>query len=401
MENVNPFVPASPNGLRAKISRELNELRAILVVIDSRLKNINHMQFTIPSHVPPEQLLNDFENSPDMFDMGNSKSDSESNDTSFISPFLDFDVESNDGEVINELIEYGGAGNFYYNKIINSIDGNDLAFPCMIEDIWEFIVSDIADVVMGRPFRAVSQLKYDRVKGLISITRIFDTYIFRMPRTIPRLKNFNWSIVFGEPPYPFNYPTRRLTMEEMLAKFIDEGRREHEEMEMFIKEFRTTNELLLKTRSNLLSELTIEEKSHDDGVENKSSSIRERTTQPLVKPQQSSVLFPNRLNELAELRDGVYENTRIYKEQTKKWHDSRLRGDKDFKVGYKVLLYNSRLKMYPGKLKSKWSGPNIVKTVYPHGAIEITDKDGFSFKELQKEIDELGKVSTSLEVLES
>ncbi|GJS68300.1 putative reverse transcriptase domain-containing protein [Tanacetum coccineum] len=38
------------------------------------------------------------------------------------------------------------------------------------------------------------------------------------------------------------------------------------------------------------------------------------------------------LNELAELRDGAYENTRIYKEQTKKWHDSRLRGDKDFKV---------------------------------------------------------------------
>ncbi|GJX36828.1 putative nucleotidyltransferase, ribonuclease H [Tanacetum coccineum] len=86
------------------------------------------------------------------------------------------------------------------------------------------------------------------------------------------------------------------------------------------------------------------------------------------------------LNELAELRDGAYENTRIYKERTKKWHDSRLRGDKDFKVGDKVLLYNSRLKMYPGKLKSKWSGPNIVKTVYPHGAIEITDRDGVSFK---------------------
>ncbi|GJV80697.1 reverse transcriptase domain-containing protein [Tanacetum coccineum] len=85
-------------------------------------------------------------------------------------------------------------------------------------------------------------------------------------------------------------------------------------------------------------------------------------------------------NELAELRDGAYENTRIYKERTKKWHDSRLCGDKDFKVGDQVLLYNSRMKMYPGKLKSKWSGPNIIKTAYPHGAIEITDKDGFSFK---------------------
>ncbi|GJR65590.1 retrovirus-related pol polyprotein from transposon TNT 1-94 [Tanacetum coccineum] len=47
-------------------------------------------------------------------------------------------------------------------------------------------------------------------------------------------------------------------MEEMLAKFIDEGRREHVEMEIFIKEFRTTKELLLKEQSNLLSELKIE-----------------------------------------------------------------------------------------------------------------------------------------------
>ncbi|GJW10204.1 reverse transcriptase domain-containing protein [Tanacetum coccineum] len=86
------------------------------------------------------------------------------------------------------------------------------------------------------------------------------------------------------------------------------------------------------------------------------------------------------LNELAELRDDAYESTRIYKERTKKWHDSRLCGDKDFKVGDQVLLYNSRLNMYPGKLKSKWSGPNIVKTVYPHEAIEITDRDGYSFK---------------------
>nr|GEV90154.1 hypothetical protein [Tanacetum cinerariifolium] len=86
------------------------------------------------------------------------------------------------------------------------------------------------------------------------------------------------------------------------------------------------------------------------------------------------------LNELAKLRDVAYENTRIYKERTKKWHDSRLRGDKDFKIGNQVLLYNSRLKMYPGKLKSKWSGPNIVKMVYPHWVIKIMYKDGFIFK---------------------
>ncbi|GJV13832.1 reverse transcriptase domain-containing protein [Tanacetum coccineum] len=85
-----------------------------------------------------------------------------------------------------------------------------------------------------------------------------------------------------------------LTMEEMLAKFIDEGKHEHEEMEIFIKEFRTTNELLLKTQSNLLR------KPHNDGEKNKSSIIRERTTQPLVKPQQSSIPFPNRVRKEKE-----------------------------------------------------------------------------------------------------
>ncbi|GKB12600.1 reverse transcriptase domain-containing protein [Tanacetum coccineum] len=86
------------------------------------------------------------------------------------------------------------------------------------------------------------------------------------------------------------------------------------------------------------------------------------------------------LNELMELRDGAYENTRIYKKRTKRWHDSRLRGDKNFKEGDKVLLFNPRFKMHPGKLKSKWYGPNMVKTVYPYGTVEIIDKNGISFK---------------------
>ncbi|GJZ73187.1 retrovirus-related pol polyprotein from transposon TNT 1-94 [Tanacetum coccineum] len=63
---------------------------------------------------------------------------------------------------------------------------------------------------------------------------------------------------FGLHPYQFTYPERRLTMEEMLYKFINEGRREHEEMSAFIREFRTTNELLFKERNNSLSELRFE-----------------------------------------------------------------------------------------------------------------------------------------------
>ncbi|GJU13480.1 retrovirus-related pol polyprotein from transposon TNT 1-94 [Tanacetum coccineum] len=60
---------------------------------------------------------------------------------------------------------------------------------------------------------------------------------------------------FGFHPFQSSYHIRKLTMEEMLYKFIDEGRREHEEMGAFIREFKTTNELLLKERNNSLSEL--------------------------------------------------------------------------------------------------------------------------------------------------
>ncbi|GJZ06953.1 hypothetical protein Tco_0540746 [Tanacetum coccineum] len=56
-------------------------------------------------------------------------------------------------------------------------------------------------------------------------------------------------------PYHFTYPERKLTMEEMLYKFIDKGKLEHEEMRAFICEFQTTNELLFKERNNSLSEL--------------------------------------------------------------------------------------------------------------------------------------------------
>nr|GEV17203.1 hypothetical protein [Tanacetum cinerariifolium] len=68
--------------------------------------------------------------------MGDLESDDESVDTPRISPFLGSDDESDDGEVLSELDEYRNAGIFYRNMIINSVDGNDLAFPCMIAPGW-------------------------------------------------------------------------------------------------------------------------------------------------------------------------------------------------------------------------------------------------------------------------
>ena len=76
------------------------------------------------------------------------------------------------------------------------------------------------------------------------------------------------------------------------------------------------------------------------------------------------------LNELEQLRRDAYENVKLYKERTKAYHDKQLVRE-EFHVGQKVLIYNSKLKLFPGKLKSRWFGPCVVTTVFPHGALEV------------------------------
>ena len=63
------------------------------------------------------------------------------------------------------------------------------------------------------------------------------------------------------------------------------------------------------------------------------------------------------LRELEELRNEAYENVRIYKEKTKSWHDKHITM-KEFTAGQQVLLFNSRLKLFPRILKSRWSEPS-------------------------------------------
>ncbi|GJZ29827.1 hypothetical protein Tco_0574474 [Tanacetum coccineum] len=77
----------------------------------------------------------------------------------------------------------------------------------------------------------------------------------------------------------------------------------------------------------------------------------------------TGTLWKVQLNELNELRDQAYENSLIYKEKTKKIHDAKIK-NRVFNVGDRVLLFNSRLKIFSGKLKSRWSGPFTVVQLY-------------------------------------
>nr|GFA29745.1 reverse transcriptase domain-containing protein [Tanacetum cinerariifolium] len=85
------------------------------------------------------------------------------------------------------------------------------------------------------------------------------------------------------------------------------------------------------------------------------------------------------LNELSELRDQAHENSLIYKEQTKKLHDDKIKNC-IFNVGDQVLLFNSRHKIFSGKLKSRWSGPFTIAEIYPYGTTKLIHPDGCDFK---------------------
>ncbi|XP_020207087.1 uncharacterized protein LOC109792122 [Cajanus cajan] len=86
------------------------------------------------------------------------------------------------------------------------------------------------------------------------------------------------------------------------------------------------------------------------------------------------------LQQLEELRLEAYENSKIYKEKVKRFHDSHLLR-KEFKVGQQVLLFNSRLKLIAGKLRSRWDGPFVITNVFSHGAVEIKNEvTGKTFK---------------------
>nr|GEW64678.1 reverse transcriptase domain-containing protein [Tanacetum cinerariifolium] len=87
----------------------------------------------------------------------------------------------------------------------------------------------------------------------------------------------------------------------------------------------------------------------------------------------------HRKAQLNELHDQAYENSLIYKEKTKRIHDSKIK-DRVFNVGDRVLLFNSRLNIFSGKLKTHWSGPFTITQVFPYGTVKLSQTNEPNFK---------------------
>ncbi|GKE73886.1 hypothetical protein Tco_1535927, partial [Tanacetum coccineum] len=85
------------------------------------------------------------------------------------------------------------------------------------------------------------------------------------------------------------------------------------------------------------------------------------------------------INELDELRLDAYESSISYKETIMSWHDKRIKTPTIYEKGDKVLLISSCLRLFLGKLKSRWYGPFAVSKDMKNGAIELYDEDGNEF----------------------
>ncbi|XP_070010629.1 uncharacterized protein [Nicotiana sylvestris] len=90
-------------------------------------------------------------------------------------------------------------------------------------------------------------------------------------------------------------------------------------------------------------------------------------------------LWGEQLNELDEFRFHAYSSSSLYKDKMKYLHDKYAWG-KEFKVGDMILLFNSRLRLFSGKLKSKWSRPFDVVFMTPFGALDLKNKNGEVFR---------------------
>ena len=86
------------------------------------------------------------------------------------------------------------------------------------------------------------------------------------------------------------------------------------------------------------------------------------------------------LNEMEKLRNDAYINSKIAKEKLKRWHD-QLISRKDFQNGQRVLIYDSKLHIFSGKLKSRWIGHFTIHQVHSNGVVELLNSNSIgSFK---------------------
>nr|GEV08809.1 hypothetical protein [Tanacetum cinerariifolium] len=129
-----------------------------------------------------------------------------------------------------------------------------------------------------------------------------------------------------------------------------------------------------------LGKLTKRTKSYDDvSPRTRLSKFFDKVIVVLSEDIMGSPQLFLQINKLGELRLDAYEFSISYKERTKKWHDKWIKTPTEYEKEDKILLFNSRLRLFPGKLKSRWYGSFTVNRDMKGRAIKLCDKEGNEF----------------------
>ncbi|XP_016677783.1 uncharacterized protein [Gossypium hirsutum] len=214
---------------------------------------------------------------------------------------------------------------------------NDLIFPVdfYVIKMEEDSTPGSSDLLLGRPFLSTTSTKIDVQSG--TLTMEFDGEIVK----------FN---VYDA----ISHPSEILSVNriDIIDSLVEENFESIYGDNSELNEFEFVNELLSSNTKLLPSVIQAPELE--------------------LEPPGKARKLDNQ--ELEEIHNDAYENAHIYKDKTELFHAKRI-AQKRFSVGQKVLLHNSVLKLFPGKLRSRWQEPFIVTKVFTHGAVEIESEE--------------------------
>ncbi len=214
---------------------------------------------------------------------------------------------------------------------------NELIFPAdfYVIKMEEDSTPGSSDLLLGRPFLSTASTKIDVRSGTLTIE--FDGEIVK----------FNVYDAISHPSEILSV-NRIDIIDSLVEENFESIYRDNSELD----EFEFVNELLSPNTKLLPSVIQAPELELEPAEQARKLDIQE----------------------LEEIHNDAYENAHIYKDKTELFHDKRI-AQKRFSVGQKVLLHNSVLKLFPGKLRSRWQGPVIVTEVFTHGAVEIESEE--------------------------
>ncbi|GJS79415.1 hypothetical protein Tco_0729296 [Tanacetum coccineum] len=152
-------------------------------------------------------------------------------------------------------------------------------YAVSIKKIWRIRAYTSPDTTKDLSLiRRIQEQSICRIQDLLYM-KLLGIFYSWSPRQVIQYAILSFSIrhiVFREPPYPFDYPMRRLTMEEILAKFIDEVKgvtTRGGKMTSEATGSKEINETGINKNEPPRFEQDVQEKPHDDGVENKSLTL--------------------------------------------------------------------------------------------------------------------------------